>query len=147
MIPKDLIHIAQRLDLRDQGIHPSDHALLIQSTPLRPVARGRQLRQPEALVRPRVVQRRDLVQRARGILVVDMCGDDPDFVHAAVARGLEAREPVRGRDGRGWRHELGGGVEGHEGLHGGGGVFGGGEGRESVVGEVGFVEKLHVGWG
>ena len=102
MVPKDLIHIPQRLDLRDQRVHPPDHALLIQSTPLRRIARGRQLRQPDALVRPRVVQRRDLVQRAGGILTVNVCGDNTDLIHAAIARSLEAREPIAGGDGRGW---------------------------------------------
>lgn len=147
MIPKNLIHIAQRLDLRDHRIHPPDHTLLIKSTPLSRIARRRQLRQPEALVRPRVVQRRDLVERARGILAVDVRGNDIDLVHATIARGLEAREPVAGRDGRGRGHHFRGSFEGHEGLHRCPGVFGGGEGREPVVGVVGFVEELHVRWG
>ena len=152
MIPKDLIHIPQRLDLRDQRVHPPDHTLLIERTPLRGIARWRQLRQPDTLVRPRVVQRRDLIQRARGILAVDVGGDDTDLVHAAVARGPEAREPVAGRDGRGRGHQLGSGGGGvveegrHEGLHRGAGVLGGGEGRESVPGVVGFVEEPHVPW-
>ena len=65
MVPKDLIHIAQRLDLQNQCVHPPDHALLIHSTSLRGIARRRQLRWPDALVRPCVVQRRLRLAKGR----------------------------------------------------------------------------------
>ena len=144
-IPKHLLHIPQRLNLRQQSLHIPNHPRLIKRTPLARATSGAQLRQPEFLVRPRIMQRRDLGHRARGVGVVDMARDDIDVVHAAITRGREARQVigvcVRGRGG----DQCGVFGEGQKGLDGCGGVFGGCEWGVALVGVVWLVEDLHVG--
>ena len=55
-IPKHLLHLPQRLDLRQQRPHIRNHPLIERTSLPRSTSRP-QLRQPEFLIRPGIMQR------------------------------------------------------------------------------------------
>ncbi len=147
MVPENLIHISQCRNLRHHRLHPVDHPRLIIRTPLPPSARRRQLRHPNLLVRPRVVQARDLIDRALRIHAVHMRRNNVDLVHAAIARFGKVGEVGAAGKGHGGGDPLGRGLGVDERREGVRGVRGPGEGGQTAVGEVGFVEEFEVGRG
>lgn len=147
-VPKDLIDVPQRLQRGQHGRHPPLHLPLVEITPLIEATRRTQLRDPNPLILPILMQRLDRVQHRVRIGTVHMRGDDVDLVHAAVAGVREVLEIA------GIRHGERGGDQlcfrlhgGHDGLDGSAGVGGGCFGRGAAVGVVWLVEDLHVGWG
>ncbi len=68
-IPKNPVHVPERHDLRYQRVQPRDDARGIEGAIAGP---GRELRDPDAFVRPRSVQLLDESERRVGVLVVEV---------------------------------------------------------------------------
>ena len=145
MVPENLLHVSQRRERRHHRLHPLHHCRLVICTAVAASARGRQLRHPDLLVRPGVVQARDLVNRALRVHAIHMRRHNANLVHAPVARFGEVAEV--GADGvrRGGGDPFGRGLDVDEGREGFCGVRGRSERGEACVGKIGFIEEFEDG--
>ena len=110
-IPEDLLDVAQRLDLRHEGVHPVHDPRGVEGAAL---LRGRELRDPDLLRGEHGVQLGDLAHDEGGVRGVDVLGDDLDLVEAVVAVVAEGGEPVGRGEGEGGGDVRGLRVRGRE---------------------------------
>ena len=110
-IPKDLIHVLERHDLRYQSVQPRDDPIRIEGAIAGP---RRQLRDPDAFIGPRTVQLLDKSQCCVGVLVIEVHRDDRNLRHTSVAGVAERGQPVRIGIRKGGRQVGGSGMGGGE---------------------------------
>lgn len=147
MIPEDLVHISQRRQLRNNRLHPLDHVRFTVRAPLFRSTRRRQLRYPDPLIRPRIMQALDLINRTLRIHTIHMRGNNVNLVHTSITCFVKVGEVVTDGVGHARGEPLCGGFgidEGHQRVC---CIRWRSQRSDSAPGEVGFVEEFQVAGG